>query len=875
VLETDDERRPLEDGREGDGALGGPDRRDDVRRLRTRAPGRLRLGRRCVCHKERDVRDLEGLRRIWLEPTSFPQYYPLVFTTFWLEYHLWGLDPFGFHVTNVLLHASSAVLLWLLLRRLGVPGAWLAAAIFALHPVEAESVAWVTERKNVLSGLFYLAAFHAYWSFADGEAPAHPASRRNRWAMYAASVLLFACALLAKTVTGSLPAALLLASCWKRGRVRAREVLALVPLVLVGVASGLNTAWMEKHVVGAQGTEWTLTFVERCCIAGRALWFYAAKIVWPYPLTFVYPRWHVDPSVWWQVLLPVAAVAVVVALWCLRRRIGRGPLAATLFFAGTLFPALGFFDFYPMRYSFVADHFQYLASIGLVTLLAALATRVAGRQREVGSVAAAVLLVTLGAFTWRQGAIYANLETLWRDTVAKNPDAALAHNNLGLILDGRDRVDEAVAHYREALRVKPDFVEAQSNMGLALIRLGRLDEAIVHLREAVRTDPGFADAHSHLGKALEAQGKIPEAMAEYAAAMAEYAERIRIAPTNAHAHFKLGNLLVAQGRADEAVAHYREALRIDPGSVVGHGNMGAVLMRLGRLEEAIAHLREAVRIDPGFADAHSHLANALEAQGKISEAIVEYSEAVRITPTDAQAHLSLANLLVAQGRADEAVAHYRGALLTRPDFVEAQSSMGAALIHLGRLDEAIGHLQEAVRIDPGFADAYFNLGIASDAQGNLAGAIAAYAAALEHRPNFASAQLGLGLVYARQGQDKQAVEAFHAALRMRPDWPEAETSLAWILATHPDATLRNGTEAVQLAERACQQTNHRNVGALDTLAAAYAEVGRFQEAVQTAESALQIAQSAGQPQLVQSIRAHADAYRLSRPVREKRAQGAS
>src|SRR5207245_2266927 len=180
--------------------------------------------------------------------------------------------------------------------------------------------------------------------------------------------------------TGSLPAALLLASCWKRGRVRAREVLALVPLVLVGVASGLNTAWMEKHVVGAQGTEWTLTFVERCCIAGRALWFYAAKIVWPYP---------------------------------------RAP-------------------------------FPYLASIGLVTLLAALATRVAGRQREVGSVAAAVLLLTLGAFTWRQGAIYANLETLWRDTVAKNPDAALAHNNLGLILDGRDRVDEAVAHYREA-----------------------------------------------------------------------------------------------------------------------------------------------------------------------------------------------------------------------------------------------------------------------------------------------------------------------------------------------------------------------------------------------------------------------------------------
>ncbi|HEX4342912.1 MAG TPA: O-GlcNAc transferase, partial [Verrucomicrobiae bacterium] len=297
------------------------------------------------------LHDLNGLKQIWLEPKATPQYYPLVYTTFWLEYHTWKLNPLGYHVVNVLLHALGSLLLWRVLKRLALPGAWLAAAIFALHPVNVESVAWVTERKNVLSAVLFFAAALAYLRF-DGLAE----SKKRLWTWWCAALLLFIGALLSKTVACSLPAALLLVCWWKKGRVTMADVLPLIPFFIMGLGLGLHTAWLEKHHVGASGAEWSLSFIERCLIAGRALWFYAGKLVWPSQLTFIYPRWQIGTGVWWQWLFPLAVLAVVVTLWRARKRLGRGPLVAVLFFAGTLLPALGFFDLYPMRYSFVADH---------------------------------------------------------------------------------------------------------------------------------------------------------------------------------------------------------------------------------------------------------------------------------------------------------------------------------------------------------------------------------------------------------------------------------------------------------------------------------------------------------------------------------------
>src|SRR5439155_9237381 len=379
----------------------------------------------------------------------------------------------GYHLVSVLLHGSSAAVLWLVLGSLCVPGAWMAAAVFALHPVHVESVAWVTELKNVQSGFFYLLALLGYlrWGLADD---AEPAGGRR---IYALSFLSFACAVLSKSVTCPLPAAVALVLRWRRGRLAPGRILALVPLAVMSVAAGALTASWERRYVGAVGPEWALSLPERCLVAGRALWFYAAKLAWPVDLAFIYPRWTLDPHAWWQWLFPLGAVLVLVALAALRRRLGPAPLVAALYFVVTLGPALGFVDVYPMRFSFVADHFQYLASIGLLTLLVAAATVATERilpaaRRSLGG----VVLASLGVLVWRQAGVYQTPEALWRATLAKTPSAWMAHNNLGLVLQGEGRSEEAAEHYREATRLRPAYREALYNLGNVLAAEGRLAE---------------------------------------------------------------------------------------------------------------------------------------------------------------------------------------------------------------------------------------------------------------------------------------------------------------------------------------------------------------------------------------------------------------
>ena len=460
------------------------------------------------------LRTGHGLADIWLTPGAIIQYYPLTHTSWWIQYHLWGLAPLGYHLVNVLIHGGSAAVLWLVLRRLGVPGAWMAAAVFALHPVHVESVAWVTELKNVQSGLFYLLALLGYlrWGLADDAQPA----RR----LYALSSLFFLCALLSKTVTSTLPAAVALVLWWKRGRLVPRQVVALVPLAIIGAAAGTLTAWWERHYVGAVGPEWALPLAERCLVAGRALWFYAAKLVWPVGLAFVYPRWTLDPRALWQWLFPLGAVAVLVALAALRRRLGPAPLVASLYFAVTLGPALGFVDVYPFRYSFVADHFQYLASIGLIALLVGAGTKAAehlppAARWSLGT----VVLAVLAALVWRQTGVYTTPETLWRATLARNPSAWMAHNNLGLALQAAGRLEEAAAHYREALRLRPAYPEALYNLGNVLAAEGRPAEAEAEYERALALDDRFAAVHNNLGNVLVMQGKVEEGKRHYRRAL--------------------------------------------------------------------------------------------------------------------------------------------------------------------------------------------------------------------------------------------------------------------------------------------------------------------------------------------------------------------
>jgi hypothetical protein len=307
------------------------------------------------------LRTLDGLSRIWFEPGATPQYYPMVFTGFWIEYHLWGLDTFGYHLVNVLLHGLNAVLLFLLCRRLAVPGAWVVALLFALHPVQVESVAWITERKNVLSLFFYLSAFLVYFH-PDRSQPgsSQPWSSRP-WYLrpgYFLALALFLFALWSKTVTCTLPAAMLLVLWWKKPRLGRQEIVPLLPFFVMGLVLAFVTVWMEKTHVGAQGEAWSLGLGGRCLLAGRIPWFYAWKLVAPVDLAFIYHRWSVDPGVAWQYLFPAALVGGVLFLWLMRRRLGKGPLVAVLIFVGSLVPALGFFNVYPMRFSYVAIIFS-------------------------------------------------------------------------------------------------------------------------------------------------------------------------------------------------------------------------------------------------------------------------------------------------------------------------------------------------------------------------------------------------------------------------------------------------------------------------------------------------------------------------------------
>lgn len=645
------------------------------------------------------LRTVDGLARIWLVPGSVPQYYPLTFTSFWIEHRLHGDAAAPYHLTNVLLHALNALLVWRVLRRLAIPGAWLAAAVFALHPVHVESVAWITERKNVLSGAAYLAALLAALRIAD--AP----TRSPRPAEAALVVLLFGAALLAKTVTCTLPVALLVILWWRRGTVERRAVVATLPLFALGAALALVTVWMERTHVGARGALFALGPLDRVLIAGRALWFYVATLAWPHPLSFVYPRWTVDPAVWWQWLFPLAAVAALAALWLARGRIGRAPFAAALGFAATLAPALGFVDVYPMRYTFVADHYQYLASLFVIVPVAALLTTTAPRLGTAAPALAALLLVVLAALTWQRTLVYADEETLWRDVIAKNPSGSMAYVNLGLWLHQHGRSAEGLAALQAAQRLEPGDAEVEGDLGVVLAALGRPTDALVHLEEAVRRAPQSALARSNLGNALAAAGRAADAEAQYR-------EAVRLRPGYADAHNNLANVLAQQGRLDEALTHYRAAIAADPGYVDAHYDLAVVAARAGRSDEALAEFAATVALAPGHAEARRGLGAALAARGDVAGAIPHLAEAARLQPRRAEAQYQLGAALAAAGRTDEAVAAYRRALDLRPDLADVHNDLGIALAARGDGAGAVREFREAVRLAPDHAEARDNLAAA-------------------------------------------------------------------------------------------------------------------------------------------------------------------
>ena len=682
-----------------------------------------------------------GLKEIWTSTRAV--YYPLVLTTFWGLHRLLGLNPWPYHILNVLMHAASAILLWRVLRQLAVRGAWLGAALWALHPVMVQSVAWITELKNTQSCLFYLLSTFCFFKF-DTES-----QRSGRWWRFGGGLLFFIFAIASKPSTVMLPAVLALCVWWRRGSVRWRDLMALVPLALISALASVWTIWEQKFHAGAVGAEWAQRWPERLIIAGRAIWFYLGKLVWPHPLVFIYPRWEIN-SVQLTPYLPLlAALAGLFALWLIRGKWSRPVFFAAAYFVISLLPVLGFFSVYFFRYSFVSDHFQYLASMGPLALAGAGIAVVAGHfdktpsesasktdatQLSGGNTAATgwkyflgaavigLLLLMLGVLTWRQSAIYHDVVTLYTAALAKNSGCWMAHYNLGIALQGQGETDQAITHYREAIALRSNYAEA---------------------------------------------------------------------------HYNLGRLLAEKGELSDAVTHYEKALAINPADAEAHNNLGATLFQSGRIDDAIPHYQKALEIQPSYAAASCNLANALLSKGDTDGAISHYLAGLALSPDQADAQYNLATALLQKGRTDEAIVHYKKTLELRPEIADAHANLGSALLAKGRVQEAIAQYRNA-------------LGIA-------------------------------------------------------PENVAAQSNLAWLLATSSDPSLRNGPEAVVLAEQASRLSDGHSAIVLRILAAAYAETGRFIEARETAQRALQSADDEDNTVLANGLRKEIALYESGLP----------
>ena len=749
-----------------------------------------------IFSEEPVIHAADGLRSIWFSPADIRNeghYWPLVYTSFWLEHRVWGLEPLGYHAVNIVLHLLNCLLLWRLLLRLRVPGAAVIAAVFAVHPVHVESVAWIIERKDVLSGLFYLSAVLVWTRFVAEPRPAR----------YALALALFTAGLLSKSVVVTLPVALLIWHWWRQGRVRRIDLLRLAPFAAVAAAI---TAGDLSFYTSREPLELGYMLVERVLIAARALWFYAGKLVWPANLAVIYPLWEIDAGdlLGWMYLLAAAALAA--GLWLARRRIGRGPLAGVLFFAVTLGPVLGFVDYGYMQFSLVADRFQYLAGIGVLAVLIGAAAHGVGRlpdgYRNVALGLAAVVVVALGTLTWRQAGIYRDEVALFSHVVALNPEARDAHLNLGSALFEEGSYEEGLAASRIAAAQRPDSSGALANVGRALVGLQRFEEAEDHLRRAVQIDPRSTTAHQNLAEALRKQERYAEAVAAYRAVLAiddgfalayaglgmalfedhRYAEALQAVqqalslepdlPTAGALHLHMGRAARELGRPQEAAQHFERALEIEPGTVQPLFDLAKLRFSQGRSGDADRILRRARELRPADPATLHNVAEALRLQERYEDAIAHYRSALGIDPEFAPAHAGLGIALFQWERYAEAIEALERALALLPDVLVTGSSLhvflGRAAQKLGR-PEAAEHFARAVRDDPRDREALDHLAMARFAQQRYEEALALYRTLIEIDPDNALTHSNLGAALYHLGRLEAAQASIERALSLDPD----------------------------------------------------------------------------------------------------------
>jgi Flp pilus assembly protein TadD len=565
------------------------------------------------------LRTGRGLWEIWFKPGATCQYYPLTFSVFWLEYQLWGLHTPGYHLVNVLLHGTVAILLWQVLRRLKVRGAWLAGAIFALHPVCVMSVAWMTELKNTLSATLALGAAWAYlratglgvygerefqvssFKFQAGGSPGHDHERAGLdGRFYGLALGLFLMALWAKTAVSFLPVTLLLVAWWQGRRLNWRTVWPVLPMVGLAVLMGLVTIHVEQTSGGASGEQFHLSPLERVLISGRSFWFYLGKLFFPYHLTFIYGRWQVHAGVWWQYAFPLATGAALLAAWWSRRRLGRGALVVLAHFYVSTSLLVMLVTLYFTGFSYVSDHWQYFGCMSVIAAFAAgVAWAVDRAGRGLPALRPAVyglLLAVLAVLTWRQCGMYQDSKTLWLATLARNPDSPLALNNYGSELMREEHVAEAIPEFVKVLSLKPGDVLAHYNLGTAYLRIGRGDLAARQYEQVLQLEPDAVVAHKNLGNLLLERGKVEEAIGHF--------QRIlELHPNDPDAHYNLGNAYLRTSRLEDAIAEVRKVLELTPNDLGARCDLGNLLFQAGRMDEAASQFEKVEAMNPAYLEA--------------------------------------------------------------------------------------------------------------------------------------------------------------------------------------------------------------------------------------------------------------------------------
>ncbi len=734
---------------------------------------------------------VSGLAKIWSSPSAIRHeghYWPIVYTSFWLERQLWGLEPFPYHLLNLLLHLLCTLLIWRLLLRLEVPGAFFAAAAFAVHPLHVESVAWVIERKDLLSGAFFLGAFLLWLRFVRNPGPGS----------YLGSLLAFVAALLSKSIAVTLPASFLLERFWKAGRVERRDVLRTAPFFAVGLAITVaDVAYYRTREV----VELDYSLLERVLIAARALWFYAGKVIWPGELPVIYPLWDVrssDPVAWAYLL---AAIAIGAAAWFGRRHVGRAPLTALLFFGVTLSPVLGFVNYGYMQYAFVADRFQYLAGLGIIALVIAGAARGANALPRGGRVAVAgsfvLVLAVFSVGTFRQSGIYRAPTAFFGHIVSLNPDARDAYLNLTDALIEEGRHEEALDAAEHAMKTSANPANAHANLGAALLNLERFEEGEKHLHRVLELDPDHRNATHNLGELFRRQG-------QHETAAGFYRQALEMDGDYGLAAAGLGDALFQLGRHEEAAEALGRALVMRPDSDVA-ANLRSMraqsLSELGRLEEAAEEYRVLVRLQPASRDPLLRLAGVLRRQGRTEEADVHIRRARETGPESVAFLQNVAEALRDQGLYEKALDEYRRVLELDPAFGSAHAGRAATLFELGRYEAAIEALERSIALEPEVSvrparevligRAFVELGRPEEE------AAERYLRALELDPGHPDALDRLGLLRFGQGRYREALDLYRAHLETDPDSPQIHSNIGAAL-----YYLNRREEALQSFERA-------------------------------------------------------------------------